>query len=72
MSEKYLCNYCGCDENHYDAIQRVRELHKPVKSYKGRDHTEIIGCYECEETGSGREYEVEYPCPTIQALDGEQ
>ncbi len=54
------------------AIQRVRELHKPVKSWKGIDHTEIVGCYECEETGSGREYWVEYPCPTIKALDGEK
>ena len=53
------------------AIARVRELHKPVKSWKGIDHTEIVGCYECEETGSGREYWVEYPCPTIKALDGE-
>jgi hypothetical protein len=52
-------------------IERIRELHKPVKSYKGKDHTEIVGCYECEETGSGREYYVEYPCPTIKALDGD-
>ena len=54
------------------AIERVRELHKPVTSYKGMDNDEIIGCYECEETGSGREYWVEYPCPTIKALDGEK
>lgn len=55
-----------------EAIQRVRELHKPVTSYKGIHHDEIVGCYECEETGSGREYWVEYPCPTIKALNGEQ
>jgi hypothetical protein len=53
------------------AIERVRELHKPVTSYKGMDNDEIIGCIECEETGSGREYWVEYPCPTIKALYGE-
>ncbi len=52
----------------YSAVERVRELHKPVTSYKGRDRTEIVGCYECEETGSGREYWVEYPCPTMRAL----
>lgn len=61
-----------CYECLLESVQRVRELHKPVKSWKGIDHTEIVGCYECEETGSGREYWVEYPCPTIKALDGEQ
>jgi len=54
------------------AIERVRELHKPIQSLKGKNHEPIMGCLECEETGSGREYLVEYPCPTIKALDGEQ
>lgn len=31
MTEKYLCHECGCDENHYDAIQRVRELAKELR-----------------------------------------
>jgi hypothetical protein len=55
-----------------EAIQRVRELHKPIPSFKGKNLETIMGCLECEETGSGREYLVEYPCPTIQALNGEQ
>lgn len=67
-----ICDECGITHSTYrEATKRVRELHKPVKSYKGTDHTEIVGCYECEETGSGREYWVEYPCPTIKALDGD-
>ena len=48
----------------YSAIKRVRELH--VKGYdnacqvciKGLDYDEYLPVYE------------EYPCPTIQALDG--
>jgi hypothetical protein len=72
ITEKYIDDVRNAAKNNYAAIKRIRELHKPVKSYKGRDHTEIVGCHECEETGSGREYYVEYPCPTIQALDGEK
>lgn len=26
MTEKYLCKECGCDENHYDSIERVRRV----------------------------------------------
>jgi hypothetical protein len=26
MTNKYLCHECGCDENHYEALERVREL----------------------------------------------
>lgn len=72
ITEKYIDDVRNANAKNYGAIKRVRELHKPVKSYKGKDHTEIVGCYECEETGSGREYWVEYPCPTIKALDGEK
>jgi hypothetical protein len=61
----------GLLNRHKQAVARLRELHKPVRSYKGKDNTEVLGCIECEETGSGREYYVEYPCPTIQALDGD-
>ena len=24
--QKFFCEECGCDENHYEAIERVREL----------------------------------------------
>ena len=62
----------------WKAIERVRELHKPVTSHEYKkingilERIETLGCSECEETGSGREYLVKYPCPTIKALDGEQ
>lgn len=46
----------------YQAIKRVRELHKPVENEIG------TYCYECiDNPDSWR-----YPCPTIKALDGEQ
>jgi len=55
MSEKYLCNTCGCNENHYEAIERVRELH--TARYNDKDD-----CIHCGWS---------YPCPTVQALDGD-
>ena len=47
-----------------EAIQRVRELHKPFEDevYIGKELGFI--CDHC--------YNEKYPCPTIQALDGEQ
>ena len=65
---KAICTICGADlskPNHKEllaAIERVRELHKPVENEIG------TYCYECiDNPDSWR-----YPCPTIQALDGEQ
>lgn len=46
----------------YEAVRRVRELHKP------NDLGDKIVCDECE----GLLYLTEYPCPTIKALDGEE
>jgi hypothetical protein len=50
-------------------IQRVRELHKPFDSNKNPfiDNYGIC-CMACEVN----DMPVEYPCPTIKALDGEQ
>lgn len=49
------------------AIQRVRELHKPSEVWAGN-----YECIECSPNSCGCCSYVEYPCPTIQALDGEQ
>lgn len=52
-------------------VARVRELHKPVKSLFG-----FVICETCLKdfpTEYPSTYSVvPYPCPTIQALDGEQ
>ena len=47
-----------------EAIKRVRELHKPSQvGYETK--TVCLACeVQCEP--------VDYPCPTIKALDGEQ
>jgi hypothetical protein len=51
-----------------DAIQRVRELHKSRKTISG----EVCdGCEtECDDPWESIHY-MNYPCPTIKALDGE-
>lgn len=53
------------------AIERVRELHKPVKSLFGFMICET--CLKDFPTEFPSTYSVvPYPCPTIKALDGEQ
>lgn len=61
-----------------EAIQRVRELHKPYKdtnTYYSKN-SELYGvdtwCQECSIEQGMDEYHTPYPCPTIKALDGEQ
>ena len=57
MADKYLCETCACDENHYEAIQRVRKLHTVVM---------VVGLSYCDECGDT------YPCDTIKTLEGEK
>lgn len=47
----------------YLAIQRVREIHKPVEYYGQRF------CAVCVVDGIPES--ISYPCPTIKALDGD-
>lgn len=54
-----------------NAIQRVRELHSPHK------FDVLLDIYVCNECSQINEhgmniFGIEYPCPTIKALDGEQ
>lgn len=51
-----------------EAIARVRELHKKIKT----QWIDGYVCSVCAEYTKGYEEWVKYPCPTIQALDGEQ
>jgi hypothetical protein len=54
-----------------EAIHRVRELHKPVKSLFGFTICEV--CLKDFKTEYPNTYSVvPYPCPTIKALDDEQ
>lgn len=52
----------------YEAIQRVRELHKPFMW----DFTPGVFCSVCLTQAGKITVQVDYPCPTIQALDGDQ
>lgn len=52
-----------------EAIERVRELHKPVEASTERGMRQI--CQECWDI-AGERLAAVYPCPTIKALDGEQ
>ena len=70
--------YCNCEcpeglsySKLEETLNRVRMLHVAVKSLNP-DDLEMLGCLECEDTGSGREYFVAYPCPTIKALEGSE
>lgn len=49
-----------------DAIRRVRELHKPVAGIG------VTVCAVCVDDMMYWTEQVEYPCDTIKALDGEQ
>lgn len=46
------------------ADRAVRRLHRPYRGVSDKD-----SCEHCNRFGG---YEVFYPCPTIQALDGEE
>lgn len=53
-----------------EAIARVRELHKPVKTPNEIDYIEYI-CEECLVVSGVMEFS-EYPCRTIKALDDDE
>ena len=50
-----------------ERVERVRELHKPQEVWMGN-----YECVECSPSSCGCCSYVEYPCPTIKALDGDQ
>jgi hypothetical protein len=55
----------------YEAIERVRELHKPIEEVNENGFVNIVcnGCFD-EEPSTGQEFHHDYPCPTVQALNG--
>lgn len=53
------------------AIQRVRDLHRPVAiEERGQDGALVTVGYECDYCGNWDDLALTYPCPTIRALDG--
>ena len=54
-------------ETPYFALRAVVELHKPSeKNYAGE-----FGCMGCGYNSEYSTWEMEYPCPTIQAIERE-
>lgn len=69
IEEEQLIRKLDAGDKALDAIERVRDLHRPDKPYLGATDARsvtadklITPCYSCEQ---------EYPCSTIRALDGE-
>jgi hypothetical protein len=54
------------------AIERVRELHKPIEEVNVNGFVNIVcnGCFD-EEPSTGQEFHHHYPCNTIKVLDGD-
>lgn len=65
MTDRYYPDIVDHNLEMQQAIERVRELHKP-DNWNDCEHCSIIA------SPDGNEYLSRYPCPTIKALDGEQ
>lgn len=65
------CHCRGCDQARVqgaeDIAKRIRELHKKAPC-NCNDKNCSGFCEEC----SADDYDVEYPCPTIKALEGDK
>ena len=54
-----------------DALLAVLELHKPVQGRSDINTYDYVGCDACVEWSHDGNMNLEYPCPTIQAIEGE-
>jgi hypothetical protein len=53
------------------ALRSVVELHKPVQGRSDIQTYDYIGCDACFEWSHDGNMNVDYPCPTIQAIEKE-
>ena len=51
------------------ALSAVVELHKPIKTTPPWEYEWYLACSACENYTNDGAYFLEYPCPTIQAIE---
>jgi hypothetical protein len=54
-----------------NALRAVVELHKPVQGTSDISTYDYVGCDACVEWSHDGNMNLEYPCPTIQAIEKE-
>jgi len=54
-----------------DALRAVVELHKPFETTPPWNFDKYLACNICETGTNDGDYKLEYPCPTIQAIEKE-
>ena len=55
----------------YIALRAVVELHKPVQGRSDIQTYDYVGCDACVEWSHDGNMNLQYPCPTIQAIEKE-
>jgi hypothetical protein len=58
-------------DSHTFALRAVVELHKPKKTTPPWAYEKYLACSACEVYTNDGAYFLEYPCPTIQAIEKE-
>lgn len=58
-------------EHPYIALRAVIELHKPIETRPPWGGNKYTACNVCETGTNDGDYSLEYPCPTIEAIEKE-
>jgi len=59
------------DESIIKALRAVVELHRPVETTPPWGFDKYTACNICEVGTNDGDYKLDYPCPTIQAIEKE-
>ena len=68
--DRYAKGASMLDSKAWAALRAVVELHKPIKNI-WITHPNLLACDECSEWTNEGPSAIEYPCPTIQAIEKE-
>ena len=64
-------SFTCCSGAHELALRAVVELHKPVQGRSDIQTYDYVGCDACVEWSHDGNMNLQYPCPTIQAIEKE-